>query len=77
VGAGTGGDETEREIHFHASQERYIRKHHGVAGWWVYRSGAMVGALIRSLVLPGERRKRAAARFHLYRQGPCRVESRR
>jgi GT2 family glycosyltransferase len=77
VGAGTGGDATVREIHFHASQERYIRKHHGAAGWWGYRAGAMGGALVRALVLPGDRGREAAARFHLYRRGPCRVESRR
>jgi hypothetical protein len=41
----------------------------------VYRTGVMVGALMRSLVLPRGRRARAAARFRLYRQGPCRVES--
>jgi hypothetical protein len=28
-------------------------------------------------VLPGDRGREAAARFHLYRRGPCRVESRR
>jgi GT2 family glycosyltransferase len=75
VGAGTGGDESERDVHFHASQERYIRKHHATTGWLVYRTGVMVGALMRSLVLPRDRRARAAARFRLYRQGPCRVES--
>jgi GT2 family glycosyltransferase len=77
VGAGTGGDASDRDVHFHASHERYMRKHHGTTGWWVYRAGMMVGALIRTLVLTGGRRARAAARFHLYRQGPCRVESRR
>ena len=75
VGAGTGGDESERDVHFHASQERYIRKHHATTGWMVYRTGVMVGALMRSLVLPRGRRDRAATRFRLYRQGPCRVES--
>jgi GT2 family glycosyltransferase len=75
VGAGTGGDESERDVHFHASQERYIRKHHATTGWLVYRTAVMTGALVRSLVLPGLRRDRAAARFRLYRRGPCRVES--
>jgi GT2 family glycosyltransferase len=75
IGAGTGGDSAAREIHFHGSQERYIRKHHGVVGWWVYRTGAMAGALVRALFLPGERGRSAAARFHLYRRGPGRVES--
>ncbi len=76
VGAGTGGDPSVREAHFHASHERYLRKYHGAAGWQVYRAGAMVGALVRALVLPGDRGHRAADRFRLYRRGPCRVESR-
>ena len=75
-GAGTGGDAAVREAHFHASHERYLRKYHGAAGWQCYRAGAMLGALGRALVLPGERGHQAAARFHLYRRGPCRVESR-
>jgi GT2 family glycosyltransferase len=77
VGAGTGGDSGDRNLHFHASQERYIRKHHGQGGWQVYRSGTMAGALVRALVLPGERGRSAASRFHLYRRGPCLVESAR
>ena len=76
VGAGTGGNAVEREAHFHASHERYIRKHYGVAGWWIDRSAALSGALVRALMLPRERGRRAAARFHLYRSGPLRVESR-
>jgi GT2 family glycosyltransferase len=76
VGAGTGGDASARDIHFHASHERYMRKHHGTVGWWVYRTGVMAGAVPRALVLPGARGRAAADRFHLYRQGPSRVESR-
>jgi GT2 family glycosyltransferase len=76
IGAGTGGSADLRRVHFHASQERYIRKHHGTAGWQVYRAGIMAGAFLRALVLPGERGREAARRFHLYRRGPCRVESR-
>jgi len=75
IGAGTGGDSQQRSLHFHASQERYIRKHHGSAGWQIYRWGMMAGALLRSLILPGPRGRSAAFRFHLYRQGPCMVES--
>ncbi len=75
AGAGTGGDAAVREAHFHASHERYLRKYHGAAGWQVYRAGVMVGALARALVLPGERGRQAADRFHLYRRGPCRIES--
>jgi GT2 family glycosyltransferase len=75
VGAGTSGDGTERSIHFHASQERYIRKHHGSRGWLIYRSGVMAGAAARALVLHGERKADARARLNLYRRGPLRVES--
>ncbi len=71
VGAGTGGDPDRREIRFHASQERYIRKHHGRRGWRLYRAGVMAGALVRALVLPGDRGRQASARFHLYRSGPA------
>ncbi len=75
LGAGTGGDSSVRESHFHASHERYIRKHFGSRGWAVYRSGAMAGAALRAVILPGPRGRMAADRFHLYRRGPCRVEA--
>jgi GT2 family glycosyltransferase len=75
VGAGTGGDQHLRETHFHASAERYVRKHYGTTGWWVFRSGAMAGSLVRVLVLRGERGHAAAFRLRLYRSGPCRVET--
>ena len=75
VGAGTGGDPEERETHFHASAERYVRKHYGTVGWWVYRAGALVGSFARSLVLSGERGRAAAFRFRLYRSGPCHAEA--
>ena len=75
VGAGTGGDRGEREVRFHASTERYVRKHYGSRGWLVFRSGVMVGALGRALVLGGEGGRRAAARLRLYGAGPCRVEA--
>ncbi len=76
VGAGTGGDSSLREIHFHASHERFVRKYYGPVGWQVYRAGALVGAFVRAIVLRRERARQAAYRFHLYRQGPCRVENR-
>jgi GT2 family glycosyltransferase len=76
VGAGTGGDTTEREAHFHASLERYMRKHYGTTGWWLFRTGVLAGSLLRALLVPGERGRRAAARFRLYRVGPCRAEER-
>jgi GT2 family glycosyltransferase len=77
VGAGTGGDTAERDVRFHASLERYVQKHYGASGWQIFRSGVMVGALVRAVVLGGERGRRATDRFHLYRTGPCRVESAR
>lgn len=75
VGAGTGGDATERDIRFHASSERYMKKHYGASGWRIFRSGVAAGALVRALVLGGQRGRAAADRFHLYRTGPVRVES--
>jgi GT2 family glycosyltransferase len=75
VGAGTGGDSTERDIRFHASTERYVRKHYGTSGWRIFRAGVMAGALVRALAMGGGRGRRAADRFHLYRTGPCRTES--
>lgn len=77
VGAGTGGDPERRELRFQASQERYVRKYHGSRGWRVYRAGTMAGALLRALLLPGDRGRRAAARYRLYRDGPAAVAIRR
>jgi GT2 family glycosyltransferase len=74
VGAGTGGDAAVREGHFHASQERYVRKYFGPRGWQVYRTAVMTGAAVRAVALPGDRGRAAARRFHRYRQGPGRVE---
>jgi GT2 family glycosyltransferase len=74
VGAGTGGDPGVREVHFHASQERYVRKHHGRLGWAVYRAAVLAGSIPRALVRRGERRQLAAGRVRLYARGPARVE---
>jgi GT2 family glycosyltransferase len=76
VGAGTGGDSAEREIHFQASHERYVRKHFGTSGWWVYRSAVLAGSLVRSVVLPGDRGRRAAFRVRLFWTGPLAAEAR-
>lgn len=75
VGAGTGGDRRQREVHFHAGQERYVRKHHGAAGWWVYRAAALAGSIPRTLLLSGDRRRMAADRVRLYARGPLRAEA--
>ena len=53
-----------------------MRKHYGPGGWPVYRAGVMAGSALRAIVLPGTRGRAAADRFHLYRQGPRRVEAR-
>ncbi len=74
VGAGTGGDPGTREVHFHASHERYVRKHYGTIGWQVYRTGTVAGSFVRAMVLPGARGRLAANRFHLYWRGPVHVE---
>lgn len=76
VGAGTGGDPRRREVHFHASQERYLRKHYGTVGWQTARVGQWLGAMTRSCVLTGERGRAARRRAALYRLGPARVEAR-
>jgi GT2 family glycosyltransferase len=75
IGAGTGGDSARRETHFHASHERLIRKHHGVIGWQIYRAANLAGAWARTILLSGERRRRARVRLGLYLTGPCRAEA--
>ena len=76
VGAGTSGDSARREAHFHASQERYLRKHFGTLGWQLARTGQWAGSMARALALPGERGIAARRRAALYRLGPVRVEAR-
>ena len=53
IGAGTGGDARRREAHFHASQERYLRKHYGALGWQWARLGQWLGAMTRSVASSG------------------------
>lgn len=71
-GAGTGGDRTLRELHFHASHERYMRKHYGASGWAVYRSAAIVAAAARSARRDEGARAAARLRLSLYLHGPVR-----
>ncbi|MDQ0613760.1 glycosyltransferase involved in cell wall biosynthesis/GT2 family glycosyltransferase [Microbacterium sp. W4I4] len=73
---GTSTDPRRREAHFHASQERYFRKHFGAGGWQSARLAAWVGATARSIVLRGERGAAARRRAALYCLGPVRVEQR-
>jgi GT2 family glycosyltransferase len=74
VGAGTSSDPARREAHFHASQERYFRKHFGPAGWATARTAQLAGSAVRS-VLPGDRGRMARARLSLYARGPAKVEA--
>lgn len=76
LGAATSGDPELREAHFHASQERYLRKHFGALGWQVARTGQLVGAAVRSVVLRGDRARAARSRLRLYARGPVRAEAR-
>ncbi len=55
LGAATSSDPARRETHFHASQERYLRKHFGPVRWQLARGAVAVGAAARGVVLPGER----------------------
>jgi GT2 family glycosyltransferase len=71
-GAGSSTDPRRRELLFHAGQELYVRKWHGRFGWLVYRSAAFVGAVVRAVLLAGERRAEAARRARLYLRGPRR-----
>ena len=75
-GAATSTDARRREAHFHASQERYFRKHFGSSGWRIARFAVWAGAMVRSLVLPGPAGRAARRRAALYRLGPIWVERR-
>lgn len=75
VGGGTSSDETRRQAHFHASQERFMRKHFGAVGWQVSRTGQVLGDAVRSVIRRGELRDRLRARMALYLKGPVRVEA--
>nr|WP_221446672.1 glycosyltransferase [Microbacterium thalassium] len=75
VGAGTSGDSRRRELHFHASQERYLRKHFGWAGWQAARIAIWSGALGRATALRGERARGARRRLAIYRLGPLKAEA--
>jgi len=80
LGAATSDDPHRRDTHFHASQEHFLRKHHGALGWQVARAGAVVGAAGRAVLLRGDGQGSAQAaarrRLGLYLRGPARVERR-
>lgn len=73
---GTSTDPRRREAYFHASQERYFRKHFGALGWQSARTAAFLGAAVRAVLLPGERGREARRRAALYHLGPVKVEQR-
>ena len=74
VGAATSSDPRRREVHFHASQERYLRKHYGALGWQAARAAQVSGSTVRAVLLRGDRADRARQRLGLYARGPVRVE---
>ena len=76
LGGGTSTDPRLQQARFHASQERYLRKHYGSAGWQWSRVAVWAGAMARAALLSGDRGAAARRRAALYRLGPMRVESR-
>ena len=72
---GTSSDEQKRQVHFHASQERFLRKHFGAVGWQIARAGQVVGDTTRSFLRTGDARRALRARAGLYWKGPLRVEA--
>ncbi|PFG44225.1 glycosyltransferase involved in cell wall biosynthesis [Isoptericola jiangsuensis] len=72
LGAATSSDDERRDTHFLASLERYLRKHHGAAGWQLARLGMLAGDAARSVL----RRGRGGTRSHLLRTGPVAAETR-
>ena len=74
VGAGTSSDPRRREAHFHASQERYYRKHFGPLGWQMARAAQIAGSAVRGL-RGGPAGRAALARVTTYVRGPIRVEA--
>lgn len=74
LGATSSTDPIRREMQFHASQERFYRKHYGSAGWQINRAAVVVGAFARSVLLTGERRRANRLRLRLYLTGPVRAQ---
>lgn len=76
LGGATSADSRRRETHFHASQERYLRKHYGALGWHVARVAQLAGSGARALLVRDARGASARTRFGLYAHGPVRAEAR-
>lgn len=75
LGAATSSDTRRRDAHFHASQERYHRKHFGTVGWQVTRAAVVIGSAARAVLLGGERAAAARDRVLRYLRGPLVVET--
>lgn len=75
LGAATSSDPTRRDTHFHASQERYHRKHFGATGWQVTRVATIIGSAVRAVVLRGPGAQAAKDRVGRYARGPMRREA--
>lgn len=76
LGGASSSDPARRDACFHASQERYLRKHYGSVGWQAARVGQVLGSAGRAVVLRGARRGEARRRLALYARGPVRAEAR-
>jgi GT2 family glycosyltransferase len=74
LGGATSSDPRRRETWFHASQERYLRKHFGATGWATARAAQVAGSAARSVLLSHERAATARRRLALYLHGPVRAE---
>lgn len=75
LGGATSSDLTLRETYFHASQERYHRKHFGAVGWQMTRASVLIGSAARALVLRDGRAALARDRVRRYMRGPLRLEA--
>jgi len=74
IGGATSKNPTRREVHFHASQERYMRKHYGSSGWFAHRAATLLGSCVRAILLRDQRRQLALLRIRLYLKGPVAAE---
>lgn len=75
LGGATSTDSSLRDAHFHASQERYHRKHFGDVGWQVTRAATILGSVVRGIVLRDQRAAAARRRAVRYLRGPVAVET--
>jgi len=72
VGGGTlQADPERREALFCAGVEKYIRTWYGSGGWQAFRSGVVIGALARAVLLPA-RAEDSFRRARRYASGPIR-----